>query len=101
MRYKRVNKLTNPTDQVEKGMKNAEPCTTVSARTTSEMYDVMYDVMYDKMYDKMNDKMYDVIHDKMYDEMRSTVFNRESRAVYNIYETAYSQQIHTYTNAME
>ena len=45
--------------------------------------------------------MYDEMYDVMYDEMRSTVFNRESRAVYNIYETAYSQQIHTYTNAME
>ena len=38
---------------------------------------------------------------QLYNEMRSTVFNRECRAEYNIYKTAYSQQIHTYTIAME
>jgi hypothetical protein len=80
-RYKSVNKLSNPTDQVEKGMKNAEPCTTVSARP-SVMYDEMYDVMYNEMYDEMYDKMYD----EMYDKMCSTVFNRECRAKNSIYE---------------
>ena len=69
--HMRVTKLTNPTDKVEKCMKYAELCTTVSARTSSVMYN----------------------------KMCSTVFNRECKVEnYNIFETAYDQQFHTYTN---
>ena len=70
--HKRVIKLTNPTDQVEKIIEYVEVCNNVSARTSSVMYN----------------------------KMCSTVFNRECKAKdNNIYKTVYNQQFHTYTNA--
>jgi hypothetical protein len=76
----------------------------------------MYEVMHYEMYNKA----YGVMYAEMYAKMCSTVFNRECRTKYNIckpvhiqqcdtydvkeyniYETSYSQQIHTYISAME
>ena len=71
--HKRVTKLTNPTDQVEKIIEYVEVCITVSARTSSVMYN----------------------------KMCSTVFNRECRAKYNICKPVYIQQCQTCTIAMK
>ena len=115
--YKMATELANPSDQVEKSMDFEELCDTVQAKNSSVMYNEMYAKMYTEMYAEMHGEMYDavygVMYAEMYDEMCSTVFNRERVSQYNIckpvyiqqcdniYETAYSQQIHTYTNAME
>jgi hypothetical protein len=107
--YKTATELANPSDQVEKSVEFEELCNTVQAKNPSVMYTEMYAGMHDEMYDAV----YGVMYAEMYDEMCSTVFNRERITQYNIckpvymqqcdniYETAYSQQIHTYTNAME
>jgi hypothetical protein len=123
--YKTATELANPSDQVEKSVEFDELCDTVQAKNPSvmynemytkmhaEMYTEMYDVMCVEMHDEIYDEVYGVMYAEMYDEMCSTVFNRERVSQYNIckpvyiqqcdniYETAYSQQIHTYTNAME
>ena len=54
------------------------------------------------MHQEMYDETYGVMYVEMYDEMCSTAFNRELRTEYNICKPVYySQQIHTYTIAME
>ena len=46
--HKRVTKLTNPTDQVEKIIEYVEVCTTVSARTSSVMYNKMCSTVFNR-----------------------------------------------------
>jgi hypothetical protein len=94
--HKKVTQLANPTDQVEKSLES-KLVHIVPAKNSCVLHDEVYGVMYAEMYD----------------EMFSTVFNRECVSQYNIcksvyiqqcdniYETAYSHQIHTYTNATE
>ena len=104
--HKTVTELANPSDQEVEGNKKFKLCdTAVPAKNSS--------VMHQEMHDEMNDEVYGVMYAEMYAAMSSTAFNREHRTEYNIYkpvyiqqcdniyETAYSQQIHTYTNAME